>query len=368
MPIRPYFTLVLALLSIQVSAQLSDASLAPLLQPPRSYAAMKTDQEIAIDGKASEDAWSKAPWSETFVDIEGKPGKVDPYKTRYKLLWDDNYVYIYVNMVETDIWAKLKEHDQVIFQDDALEIFIDPDGDAHQYMEFQINAFEAIWDLMLTKPYRNGGQSVSGWDIKGLKKAVLIDGTLNDPSDKDKSWSIELAFPLKALNLGGRQPNISGTRWRMQFARVKHDMEVKDGVYEYKKDPKGRSLQPEYYVWTPQGLISLHYPERFGYVTFADGKSGPSINPPSDKLRLTLWKYYYLQQDFKERHGTYAISIADLKKDFPAVTFSDDYALKLLATQVQFTIQSEDKTSGKLFAIDHEGKLTERTPGATTRR
>jgi hypothetical protein len=364
---KPFLILILTLFSTQVFAQLSDSILAPLLQPPRSYSAMKTDQEITIDGKDSESAWSNAPWSESFIDIEGKPGHVDPFKTRYKLLWDDNYVYVYAKMLETDIWAKLKEHDQVIFQDNALEIFMDPDGDGHQYMEFQINAYGAIWDLMLTKPYRDGGQPVSGWDIKGLKKAVLIDGTLNDPSDKDKSWSIELAFPLNALNLGGRKPNIAGTRWRMNFSRVQHEMEVKNGIYEYKKDAKGRPLQPAYYVWTPQGLISLHYPERFGYVTFDDGKSSPS-STQSDRLRLTLWKYYYLQQDYKERNGNYATSLDYLKKDFPKVTFLDIAGLKLLGTPLQFTLQVEDKAAAKILSIDHEGRLLERSPNRATRK
>jgi hypothetical protein len=365
---KSYFILIFSVLSLQAFAQLSDSLLSPLLQPPRSYTAMKTGQEITIDGRDVESAWSKAAWSETFVDIEGKVGQADPYKTRYKLLWDDNYMYVYVKMHETDIWAKLKEHDQVIFQDNALEIFMDPDGDAHQYMEFQINAFEAVWDLMLTKPYRNGGQSVSGWDIKGLKKSVLIDGTLNDPSDKDKSWAIELAFPLSALNLGGRKPNMANTRWRMNFSRVQHEMEVKNGVYEYKKDAKGRPLQPAYYVWTPQGLISLHYPERFGYVTFSDGNPGGTTEAQSDWLRLILWKYYYLQQDYRDRNGKYATNLDDLKRDFPSVTFADGAGLQLWATPFQFTIQLRDNVSGKVLSIDHEGRQTEASPRKSSRK
>jgi hypothetical protein len=353
------FILMLSLLSVQASAQLSDSSLAPLLQQPRSYSAVKTAQNITIDGKDSESAWTKAAWSETFVDIEGKAGQVDPHKTRYKLLWDDNFLYVYVKMQEDHIWAKLKEHDQIIFQDNALEIFMDPDGDTHQYMEFQINAFEAVWDLMLTKPYRNGGQSVSGWDIKGLKKAVLIDGTLNDPSDTDKFWAIELAFPFSALNLSGRKNNVSGTRWRMNFSRVQHEMEVRNGIYEDKEDATGRPLPPAYYVWTPQGLISLHYPERFGYVAFIDGDTGLATSAKGDALRLILWKYYYLQQDYKNRNGAYATTMDALKRDFPAVSFLDEDGLQLSATPLQYTMQLEDITAKKNLRIDHEGRLIE---------
>jgi hypothetical protein len=362
LPMKPYLILLFSLITLPTFAQLSDSLLAPLLQPPRSYSATKTTQKITIDGKDNETAWSKAAWSETFVDIEGKTGQEDPYKTRYKLLWDDNFLYVYVKMKEEHIWAKLKEHDQKIYLDNALEIFMDPDGDAHQYMEFEINAYGTVWDLMMTKPYRNRGQSVSGWDIKSLKKAVVIDGTLNDPSDKDKSWSVELAFPLSSLNLGDGKPAISRKRWRMTVARVQYQMDVKNGVYEYKKAPSGKDLSPAYYVWTPQGLVSLHYPERFGYVTFNNGQANGAndiANAELDRLRLVLWKYYYLQQDFKKRNGKYASTLVDLKSDFPAVTFHDTPEILLSATPLQYTMQVEAKSSGKRLSIDQEGRLQE---------
>jgi len=363
---RSFLLLLFSFISMQTFAQLSDSLLAPLLQQPRSYSAIKTTQKINVDGKDTESAWAKAAWSETFVDIAGKAGQEDPSKTRYKLLWDDDYLYIYVKMKEDHIWAKLKEHDQKIYQDNALEIFMDPDGDAHQYMEFQINAFAAVWDLILTKPYRNGGKSISGWDIKGLKKAVVINGTLNNPSDKDKFWAVELAFPLKSLNLGDGKPNISGTRWRMTVARVQYEMEIKDGSYEYKKDAKGEALPPAYYVWTPQGLVSLHYPERFGYVTFEDGQAGRATDTTYvelDRSRLVLWKYYYLQQDYKKRNGKYATGLNDLKGDFPAVTFPDGEGLTLSATPFQYTLQLEVKTARKILKIDQEGRILEVNPG-----
>jgi hypothetical protein len=39
-----------------------------------------------------------------------------------------------------------------------------------------------------------------GYDFPGLKSAVAIDGTLNDNSDTDRGWTVELALPWKSMN------------------------------------------------------------------------------------------------------------------------------------------------------------------------
>ena len=115
------------------------------------------------------------------------------------MLWDEDYLYFYAELEEPHVWAKLKERDTVIFYDNDFEIFIDPDGDTHSYYEYEVNAFNTVWDLMLTRPYRDQGQAIDNWNINGLKSAVHIEGTLNDPSDKDKYWAIEVAMPWTTL-------------------------------------------------------------------------------------------------------------------------------------------------------------------------
>ena len=46
------------------------------------------------------------------------------------------------------------QHDAVIFHNNDFEVFIDPDGDTHNYYELEINALNTVWDLFITKPYR----------------------------------------------------------------------------------------------------------------------------------------------------------------------------------------------------------------------
>ena len=99
-----------------------------------------------------------------------------------------------------------------------------PDGDNHNYYELEINPLGTIFDLFLPKPYRDGGPADHGWDVRGLLSAVRVEGTLNDPSDTDKGWSVELAFPWAAFDRHGGAgrggPPRDGDVWRVNFSRV----------------------------------------------------------------------------------------------------------------------------------------------------
>ncbi|MDH5398769.1 MAG: carbohydrate-binding family 9-like protein, partial [Cyclobacteriaceae bacterium] len=147
---------------------------------PEKYECLLASSEIVIDGKMEEEAWEKAQWTKTFTDIEG-PSKPKPrFDTRVKMLWDSNYFYIAAQLEEPHVWGKLKQRDTILFHDNDFEVFIDPDGDTHQYYEIEINTLGTLFDLMLVKPYRDGGPAIISWDAPLMHSAVHIDGTLND--------------------------------------------------------------------------------------------------------------------------------------------------------------------------------------------
>ena len=106
-----------------------------LFTTPRQYTAYQTTDNIKIDGKLKEASWSNVAWSDYFTDIEGKISAEPSFKTRFKILWDSQYVYIAAELEEPHIWATLKQHDDIIFHDNDFEIFINPSGDTHNYFE-----------------------------------------------------------------------------------------------------------------------------------------------------------------------------------------------------------------------------------------
>ncbi len=275
----------------------------------RSYLCNKAQSSFSIDGNLDKAVWQAAPWTEEFVDIEGDLKPKPRFRTRAKMLWDDAYFYIAAYLDEPHVWGTLTEHDSVIFRDNDFEVFLDPDGDNHLYGELELNALNTTWDLLLIKPYRDGGPPVNGWEIHGMKTATKVEGSINDPSDTDKGWSVEIALPWKALGeISGAQacPPKVGDQMRINFSRVEWHTTIENG--KYVKVPK----RPEdNWVWNPHGVVDMHRPEHFGVVQFADGPAEIKPYPGIDE-RDALMKLYYAQRAFRDKHGHWAAHVSEL--------------------------------------------------------
>ena len=128
---------------------------------PKNYLCFHTETPPNLDGTLSSPAWNLALWTDDFVDIQGDSEPAPPLRTRVKMLWDDECFYIGAQLEEPRIWATLTERDSVIFHDNDFEVFIDPDGDNHNYYEVEVNALNTVWDLRLPKPYRDGGEAIN---------------------------------------------------------------------------------------------------------------------------------------------------------------------------------------------------------------
>lgn len=249
------------------------ACLASAQQVPEHYTCPRAASAIKIDGRLDDAAWRTAPWTAVFVDIEGAAKPRPRFQTRAKMLWDDQYFYIGAELEEPHVWATLTEHDSVIFRDNDFEVFLNPSGDGRNYFEFEINALNTSWDLFLPKPYREGGKADNSWEIPGLQTAVAIDGTINHPGDVDRGWSVEIAIPWTAF--ASRAPvkrPAPGDEWRVNFSRVEWQTEVRDG--RYVKTP---GKKEDNWVWSPQGLINMHVPDRWGYARFSGESGAPAI-------------------------------------------------------------------------------------------
>jgi transglutaminase-like putative cysteine protease len=281
------------------------------MQPivPRGYVCKYTALPIKVDGKLDDPAWAAAPWTEDFVDIEG-PTKPKPrLRTRAKMLWDENYLYIGAELEEPDVWGTLTKHDSIIFQDPDFEVFIDPDGDTHEYYEFEINALNTSWDLFLPKPYKDGGQADNGWEIPGLKSAVYVNGTINDPTDHDQGWSVEIAFPWRVLAEKAHRPAppLDGDQWRTGFSRVEWPI-TKDGG-KYAKVP---NTSEDNWVWSPQGIVDMHRPERWGYVQFSRKYEEAFVPDPARRVRDALQELYYAERAYRKKNGHWASTLQEL--------------------------------------------------------
>ena len=254
------------------------------------YTAYRTADPIAVDGHLDEPSWLAAPRSPRFRDlVHGEPGIHD---TRSAVLWDDRNLYVGFWIEEPFVTATLTERDAPIYQNNDVEVFI---AGQDAYYEFEINALGTIYEVLFVweeayqrdgydklpglQPDAEGAQPFNGvglgnhprgmrrgffrWDLPGLQWAGHVDGTLNDDSDRDRGWTVELAFPWASMGVLARGDNRAlppneGDVWRMDFSRFN----------QYKEAPPSRD--PGGWAWSPHGVWDSHVPECFPFIEFSN--------------------------------------------------------------------------------------------------
>lgn len=184
------------------------------------YPVLRASAPIAIDGELDEFSWQLAEQVDSFERILNDYDRV-LHSTRAKMLWDDENFYFAFACRDPDIWAIYTEEDDPMWSEEVVEIFIDPDGDAENYLELEVNPLNAVVDLLIyaLKP---DWHSSKDWDIAGLQTAVQVQGTVNDSLSQDLGWTVEIAIPWAAMVDsvdGGGKPAVGDT-WRLNLYRI----------------------------------------------------------------------------------------------------------------------------------------------------
>jgi hypothetical protein len=149
----------------------------------------------------------------------------------------------------------LKQRDEPLYNEEVVEVFIDPSGDKDNYLELEVNPLGALWDGYIL----NRGQTITGilaWNSFEIKWAVFVEGTVNNPADKDTGWSVELALPLKDIYNALHNPPRDGDLWRLNLYRIDR--------------PEGAGDPGEGSAWSPVSGRTFHDPDRFGEVIFSN--------------------------------------------------------------------------------------------------
>ncbi len=263
------------------------------------YTAKKISSSIVIDGDVKKEVWKNARWSRRFVDLVTAGTAL--YNTRSAILWNDTHLYLAFYAEERFVEAKLTKRGDIIFLENDLELFIDG-GDC--YYEFEVNALNTVYEVFFiwkdaytkgskfdipvfdvhqSDAYTFGGNDdradASFWkgthprgirwafpnyEMPGLQSAVKIDGTLNDNSDIDEGWSLEIAIPWKSLELlanGRSLPPENGDVWSMFLGRF--EKLVQNGI-EVQPHPAT--------ALNSHGVYDAHLPDKWSKIAFIDEK------------------------------------------------------------------------------------------------
>ncbi|HUH03208.1 MAG TPA: carbohydrate-binding family 9-like protein [Kofleriaceae bacterium] len=229
---------------------------------PPVNAVLRTTEPITIDGKADEAAWKRAPESPDFTFAEGGP--TDGQKTSAKLLYDDEHLYVFVQVQDKDVASQYTKNDDPMWKEDVVEIFIDADKSGQGYVELQVNPNNAQFDSWF--PQTRAQKFHLEWSA-GMKSAVVVHGTLNQRDDEDRGWDVELAIPLAAVKgldpaMKVTLPPAVGDTWKLNIVRGE-------------KPAKGNLVASS---WNPITYKDFHALDRMLEVTFTDaeGNSKPS--------------------------------------------------------------------------------------------
>jgi hypothetical protein len=260
------------------------------------YTAHRTAGEIVVDGKLDETSWLLAPKSPRFTDLVS--GKKAIHSTQAAVMWDESFLYVGYWVEDPFVHAKFTVRDRPIYQDNDVEFFLAFDN---AYYEFEINAHNTIYEGLFVweDAYEKSGfsnipeidikregvrnrtfngvglnnhprgirRAFLNWDFPEAKTAVTVDGTLNKDDDRDRGWTVELAFPwsgMKTIALGDKRaiPPKDGNVWRMDFSRFN----------QYKESPPAQDSGG--WAWSSHGVWDSHVPEVFPYIQFSEKKIG----------------------------------------------------------------------------------------------
>jgi len=184
-----------------------------------SYECQFTEDAIEIDGEF-EKAWKQAvPINSFSMPWLGNQNKAPDKATTAWMLWDREYLYVYATMIDADIYADIDQHDAKIWDNDVIELFLKPGLHKPAYYEFQVSALNTHFDAYFPE---RGDRDLAKYkyDHK-IESMVTHDGTLNERTDNDKSWSAEIRIPWTSFMLTGGRPE-PNDQWRFAVCRYDH--------------------------------------------------------------------------------------------------------------------------------------------------
>jgi hypothetical protein len=220
------------------------------LAPIPNYEVHRTATPPRIDGKLDDAIWQA---SKPVTFVFPWPNQTSAKQnTTARLTWDNENLYVAYECDDRDITAVRTQRDDPTYMDDAVEIFIGPPGVKNLYLGFEMNARAALYDYLYPFPQR----FIKNYNLPGVRISVALNGTLNNSTDQDEGWSLEVAIPWSSFaDLTNTPVPKIGDRWIVNLNRW-------DGT-----QPNRRLSQ-----WSDSGMVrpDPHYPDRFGQLIFME--------------------------------------------------------------------------------------------------
>lgn len=261
---------LLLLVAIAAATACQSAAYGPWPRPTppgtqREYPCRRTATPPVLDGRLDERVWSLTPWSEPFVDAENPDGPRPRLESWVKLLWDDRHLYVAALLTDEDVQAAAERADVEAWNDGDFEVFIDAGSGGRAWFELQSNAKGVIRAFFVERT--PAGLVSRAWSCPTLDGGLDVQGTLNDASDADRAWTVEMAIPWSCLvpsegsawkpGPESGLPPVVGDEWRINFIRRRNEP-ASDHA------PASQAV----WAWTPTWSKDPRDPQHWGRVRF----------------------------------------------------------------------------------------------------
>lgn len=215
------------------------------------------DKPLVVDGKLDEPDWSATQPSGAFVNsLHGGPGA---FAAQARVLYGPGELYLGFEVKDELLKSTHENADSHLWEQDAVEMLIDPDGDGRRYFEIQVSPRGVVFDTRQEAPRMPKPFGDVAWS-SGATAKVTLDGTLDDDAP-DRGYVVEIALPWTAFATGGAPTPPKGSDvWRVNFFVLDATASEQRAV-----------------AWSPPMVGDFHTPARFGRLAFPR----PAVSPPA---------------------------------------------------------------------------------------
>ena len=207
-----------------------------------------------LDGKLDDAQWSQAQTTGPFVQtMSGAPGA---FQASARVLYDELRLYVGYEVKDDYLKSTFTKPDDHLWEQDCVELMVDPDGDGKNYFEIQVAPTAVVFDTRYDSRRKPQPFGDMGWSSTANAK-VELDGKVNDDGD-DEGYTVELAIPWSAFAAGATPatPPAAGATWRMNF-------------FVMDSREKGQRAVG----WSPPLIGDFHTLDRYGRVVFPQAAS-----------------------------------------------------------------------------------------------
>lgn len=230
--------------------------------------ATEIDEEIAVDGSLSEEAWTRADVVSDFLQREPVEGATPSERTEAMILYNDEFLYVGFRLYDSEperITATDQRRDSRMRTDDTIAVLFDTFHDHQNGFLFRVNPLGTKYDAQL----RNEEQVNSQWDEDWSAAARIT----------DEGWQAELAIPWKNIRFAGGT-KVWGVDFRREIRRKNEDVYWSNYTQDFRFN---QVSQAGHLV----GLQDLSLTDRFRfkpYVTAGVADRNLTAEPFTDNL------------------------------------------------------------------------------------